>query len=77
MRFSTPEAAERAMEAMNRGEVVIDGMMLKAQFMQGKGRGRGTPPNATERNLEVTSSGLKKRGPKVCRSFMLYFRGGV
>ena len=30
----------------------------QAQFMQGKGRGRGAPPSATERNLEVTSHRL-------------------
>ena len=28
--------------------------------MQGKGRGRGAPPTATERNLEVTSPELKE-----------------
>ena len=29
--------------------------------MQGKGRGRGAPPTATERNLEVTSPGLSRK----------------
>ncbi|CAE7552512.1 APUM3 [Symbiodinium pilosum] len=58
VRFSTPEAAQRALEAINGGQVVIDGMLLKAQYMQGKGRGRGAPPTATERNLEVTSRDL-------------------
>ncbi|CAL1166120.1 unnamed protein product [Cladocopium goreaui] len=58
VRFSTPEAAQRALDAINAGQVVIDGMLLKAQFMQGKGRGRGAPPSATERNLEVTSRDL-------------------
>ncbi|CAK9029278.1 Pumilio-like 3 [Durusdinium trenchii] len=58
VRFSTPEAAQRALDAINAGQVVIDGMLLKAQYMQGKGRGRGAPPTATERNLEVTSRDL-------------------
>ena len=36
VRFSTPEAAQRAMEAINAGQVVIDGMLLKA--WQGQSR---------------------------------------
>ncbi|CAJ1352376.1 unnamed protein product [Effrenium voratum] len=58
VRFSTPEAAQRALDAINAGQVVIDGMLLKAQFMQGKGRGRGQAPTPHERNLEVTSRDL-------------------
>mmetsp|Transcript_48841 Transcript_48841/g.87965 ORF Transcript_48841/g.87965 Transcript_48841/m.87965 type:complete len:155 (+) Transcript_48841:139-603(+) len=58
VRFNTPESAQKALEAINSGQVVIDGMLLKAQFMQGKGRGRGAAPTAHERNLEVTSRDL-------------------
>ncbi|CAE7867112.1 APUM1 [Symbiodinium microadriaticum] len=66
VRFSTPEAAQ-ALEAINAGQVVIDGMLLKAQYMQGKGRGRGAPPTATERNLEAVTSSWSVSAPELQR----------
>eukprot|EP00931_Biecheleriopsis_adriatica_P093348 TRINITY_DN67094_c0_g1_i1.p1 TRINITY_DN67094_c0_g1~~TRINITY_DN67094_c0_g1_i1.p1 ORF type:complete len:174 (+),score=40.63 TRINITY_DN67094_c0_g1_i1:197-718(+) len=58
VRFSSADSAQKALDAINSGQVVIDGMLLKARFMQGKGTGRGAPPSAHERNLEVTSRDL-------------------
>ena len=41
--------------------------------MQGKGRGRGAPPTATERNLEVTSACLSRALPKATVAGSLAF----
>ncbi|CAL1164761.1 unnamed protein product [Cladocopium goreaui] len=61
VRFMTEKAAQDALDALNKGEVFVDGNQLKAQWRPargGKGEGRRPPPEKDQmhrRDLDFSS----------------------